>query len=1068
MRVHVNGLGIIAASIIWLLPNAAHAQDPESPAIPVAHPWDPNSPLPQGLRLAATVNQPLTASVWTALGPAPIASGQRPGGGPVSGRLTGIAAHPSDADTLYVSAAGGGVWNTTDAGMTWTPLTDSQSTLSMGAIAIAAGDPQVIYAGTGEANNSGDSNFGRGLLVSTDGGSTWALQDAGGAFNRKAISEIAVDPNDAGTVYIAVSGGGVNGASGNNGIWKSVDGGSSWTNTTASITTSNPWSSVRIDPLDPTTLYAAVGNIFGSPSNGVYKTTDGGSSWRLLTNAPSGNPSGRIVVAVSPSNPQVLYVSASGNGNAASTPFGTLYKIERSDDGGATFSDLTGGTPNYMASQGWYDTTLAVDPGNSAAVYAAGAAGTNSVLRSTDSGVHWTDISVGAGGVGPHVDHHAAAFDATGRFLDGDDGGVYRYDSASNAWTQLNGGAAYLSTIQFQGIGLHPIDLGIALGGSQDNGTSKYGGSLSWTLVEGGDGGLVKFSNTNPSRVYRQSPVESFGSLNFFRRSDNGGTSWAGKVGGITDNTSGVQNFYSPFAVDPGDGDRVLYGARHVWETTNGGDNWTSVGAAFAANIDSIGLAPSDPNTIYVSAGGATFATTDHGTTWIQHNVPVAGPVADLQVDSTNSRIAFAVVRAFTSGGNVFKTTDGGASWANISGDLPGVPMWSVQADPATADLYYVGTDTGVFRTSDGGVHWSSFGSGLPNAQVFQIVLNPTLGVLAAATHGRGAWEILTSVPTTLTYTGQARQEFRDITRLSATVMVQPTSAPIAGSTVQFTLGTQTCEGITDTSGVARCFFRLTQLPGAYTVTASFAGSSSYSPSSDSKAFSITKEETTLSYTGDMVIANGGLAHVSGVLLQDGRHPVSGRLVTFALGTGSTAQTCSGLTDSSGTAACTVGGVDQPLGPDALSGSFAGDSVYRRSSASANAIVFAFPAHGSFVLGDLGAAIGARQEFWGNDWAEDNILSGGTAPASFKGFAGRLSSKPPTCGVTWTARAGNDSEPPAAIPSYMGVLVAPSARKSGRVISGGVTQIVVVQTDPGYRPNARHHGTGTIVAQFCR
>ena len=440
-----------------------------------------------------------------------------------------------------------------------------------------------------------------------------------------------------------------------------------WTNTTATITSTNPWTSVRIDVNNPATLYTAVGNIFGTSVNGVYKTTNGGTSWTNLANAPGGTAAGRIVVAVSKSNSQVVYASASGNGTAGSTAFGSLFKLERSDDGGSTFTDLTGGTPNYMGLQGWYDTTLIVDPSNSAIVYAAGAAGSNSVIRSTNSGANWTDISSGAGGQGPHADHHAAAFDAGGNFLDGDDGGIYRYAAGANTWTQLNGTNAFLNTIQFTGIGLHPSNINIALGGSQDNGTEEYSGSLTWTLVEGGDGGLVKFSSTNTSRVYHQAPVDSFGSANFFRRSDNGGTTWVGKVTGITDNTGNTQNFYAPFVVYPANGDHVLFGAQHLWESTNAGDSWSALGAPFADNIDSIGLSQSDTNTIYVSANGSTFVTINHGGTWTLHNLPVGGRVADLQVDPVNSQIAFAVVSEFTGGGNVFKTTNGGTTWTSIT-----------------------------------------------------------------------------------------------------------------------------------------------------------------------------------------------------------------------------------------------------------------------------------------------------------------------------------------------------------------------------------------------------------------
>jgi hypothetical protein len=1070
-RHKVAGLATVMV-LLTLLSWTSSAQNPgdqnsDSPAIFVAHPWDPSSPASEPNLLPSDDPAPVT-NIWTAIGPAPIASGQRPGGGPVSGRIAGIAADPSNANVFYIAAAGGGVWKTTDNGANWIALTDAQSTLSMGAIAVAPSNSSVIYAGTGEANNSGDSNFGRGVLVSTDGGTSWTLQTAGGAFDRKTIAEIAVDPTNANIVYVAVSGGGVNGVGGNNGVWRSANGGVTWTNTTASITSLQPWSSVRIDPATPTTLYAAVGNIFGSTANGVYKTTNSGSSWTLQATAPNGATTGRIVVAVSQSNSQVVYMSATNPGS----PFGALFKFERSDNGGGTWTDLTGGTPNYLGGQGWYDTTLIVDPTNSAIVYAGGAAGANSVLRSTNSAGTWSDISTGAGGVGPHVDHHSAAFDANGKYLDGDDGGIYRYDPATNTWTQLNGSAAFLNTIQFQGIGLHPTNVSAVLGGSQDNGTELYGGTLSWTLVEGGDGGFVKYSQTNSNRVYHQSPVDSFGSANFFRRSDSGGAggTWVGKVSGITDNTDTTQNFYSPFVVYPNNGDHLLYGARHLFESTTAGDSWSAISGAFSSNIDSIGISVSDPNTIYVSAAGNTFVTTNHGASFTPHNLPGGGSVADIEVDPSNAQIAYAVVRQFTSGGNVFRTTNGGTTWTNISGNLPSLPAWSFQLD---SNVYYVGLDNGVYESTDGGTNWFRFGSGLPDAQVFQIELNPGLSVVGAATHGRGAWEILTSTPTAVTYTGDTSDDFHDPAHLSAVLTVISSGAFLPGATVNFTLGTQGCSGTTNTSGVASCSIAsLNQIPGPYTVTATFAGGTiggvSYLPSANSKAFTITKEETTLSYTGDTVIANGGTAHLSGILLEDGTTPIAGRTVTFTLGTDGTAQTCNGVTDATGKAACVISPVNQPPGPGQVSDNFAGDAFYLPSSASTNTILFAFLTSGAFVLGDQSAAVGTSQEFWGAQWWNLNDLSGGSAPASFKGFAETLSSEPPTCGITWATGPGNSPVPPATIPSYMGVLVASTASKSGSTISGNAPRIVVVRTNPGYGPDPGAPGTGTVVAQFCQ
>ena len=215
------------------------------------------------------------------------------------------------------------------------------------------------------------------------------------------------------------------------------------------------------------------------------------------------------------------------------------------------------------------------------------------------------------------------------------------------------------------------------------------------------------------------------------------------------------------------------------------------------------------------------------------------------------------------------------------------------------------------------------------------------------------------------------------------------------------------------------------------------------------------------------VIANGSAAHMSGVLLEDGTTPIAGRTVTFTLGTDGTAQTCTGITDATGKVACVISPVNQPLGPGKVGDGFAGDAFYLPSSASASTIVFAFLTSGGFVLGDQSAAVGTSQEFWGAQWWKLNSLTGGTAPASFKGFADTLSSEPPKCGITWATGPGDSSNPPATIPSYMGVLVSPSLDTSGPAILGSAPKIVVVRTDPGYGPDPGRPGTGTVVAQFC-
>jgi sugar lactone lactonase YvrE len=689
-----------------------------------------------------TVLGPPVSTYWTPLGPA----SQSVGPQRWSGRVVGLAPHPTDPDIIYMAASGGGVWKTSDAGVSWTPLTDDQATLTMGAIAIAPSSPNVIYAGTGEANNSGDSYYGRGILKSTDAGLSWTLLNAGGQFDRHTISRIAVDPTTPDTVYAAVAAG-VNSLTGNYGVWKSIDGGQNWINTTAAISTFSFYSDVQIDPINPNVIYTGIG-ISGNPG-GVYKSMNGGSSWSLLPGAPTGSVDGRIAIAVSKSNSQVVYVSIAGSGAAGSSSPGSLFRLLRSDDGGATFNDMTSGAPNYLGNQGVYDTTLIVDPVDPLTVYAGGQATlTSGIIESKDGGATWANVALaGAAGAGiPHTDQHAFAFDGHGKLIVGSDGGVWRLENPSTnnpVWSDIN---AQINTIEFVGITTHPTDPSTAFGGAQDTGTARYTGLTTWSLVDGGDGGFVKISPTNPNRIYHQRPGS-------FRRSDDAGSTWATKSGPIA---STPQGFYAPFVVDPNNGDHVLFGASQVWETVDGGESWTAISTAGSngwpsgAIVAAVALTASNPNTVYASIGGGVYATTNHGVQWSQCGNPgFFGNPADLQVDPSNSQTVYAAFNFFTTFGNVYVSTDGCASWRDISGNLPGLPVYTIQLDPRNGTLY-VGADDGVYMSADNGASWSRFGSGLPNVRVHQIDLNTNLNLLAAGTYGRGMWEISigTAAPT--------------------------------------------------------------------------------------------------------------------------------------------------------------------------------------------------------------------------------------------------------------------------------------------------------------------------------
>jgi photosystem II stability/assembly factor-like uncharacterized protein len=673
---------------------------------------------------------------WMSLGPAPILNGQTPGAQPVSGRIASIAADPRDANTIYLAAAGGGVWKTTDAGADWTPLTDNQATLFMGAIALAPSDPNIIYAGTGEATNSALSFTGHGVLKSTDAGNTWTLLGSD-VFDRHTISQIVVAPDNPDTVYVAVGGSGVHGVVGGTGIWRSTDGGATWTNTTTTISTTASFSDVEIDPTDPQTLYAAVGSFRGSPNNGVYKSTDGGNTWFVAGNFPIQASDGRITVAIAPSDPQTLYASVSASGQGGSS-FGHLLEVLKSTDGGDTWTALPN-TPD-LGGSGWYGLPLAVDPSDPNTVYAS--AGGNPIVESNDGGITWFSLVVGADGNGPHTDHHAFAFDASGHLLDGNDGGIWRLDNPTRGslhWTDLN---TNLQLTQYIGIAVNPTNPNIAYGGSQDNGTSEYTGSLAWTLVRGGDGGFVRIDPANPSTVYHE-----FFNIDL-ERSDDGGISWVQKSTGI--NHSDPSNTYVPYVMDPVNSQRLVLGTNRVYETTNRGDLWSPIsqpgqgGWTTSSNVDSLAIAASDENTIYASAGGHLFVTFDDGASWQQRDIPgVTDHIQDIQIDPANNLTAFAVRDRF-GGGHVFITTDGGQTWTDISGNLPDLPAYTLAIDPSSKTLY-VGMDDGVYASTNQGGSWSRFGAGLPHAQVRDLELLPGLQLLAAGTHGRGMWEISTA-----------------------------------------------------------------------------------------------------------------------------------------------------------------------------------------------------------------------------------------------------------------------------------------------------------------------------------
>jgi hypothetical protein len=356
---------------------------------------------------------------------------------------------------------------------------------------------------------------------------------------------------------------------------------------------------------------------------------------------------------------------------------------------------------------------------------------------------------------------------------------------------------------------------------------------------------------------------------------------------------------------------------------------------------------------------------------------------------------------------------------------------------------------------------------------------------------GDGAYNGATSSPATftinkeesqVTYTGPQTVHYHDPVTVSATLTDPESGLPIAGKTLTFTLGPDSCTSSfpTDGSGNASCVLTPTQT-SATSIVASFAGDTDYLGSIGAHPFATTPEETTMTYTGPTVIlAGASSATLTATMVEDGANdhdgdggspaPLPAQTVTLSIGS----QSCTGTTDGSGHVSCTIPSITVPLGPETVTASFAGNNYYQPSSDSKSVIVFAFPSRGAFILGDTTAATATGSStvtWWGDTWWQLNALSGRPAPAAFKGFASTITlpttTPPLSCGSDWSTSGGNSPPPVSGVPSYMGVVVSSLITKDGRSISGDSVHIVVVKVDPGYAPDPSNHGTGTIVATFC-
>jgi photosystem II stability/assembly factor-like uncharacterized protein len=621
-----------------------------------------------------------------------------------AGRVTSIAPHPTAVGTVYVGAAGGGVWKTQDNGTTWTPLTDDLDDLSIGAVAIAPSSPDTIYLGTGEPSGTP----GIGLVTSSDGGATWTYP---AAVVARSFYRISVHPSNPQELVAGTDAGGL----------RSTDGGKTWSHFLDSVAVADIVRSAS----DPRVLFAA------TVASEVWKSVDAGVTWAPRS---SGLPSTkvRLSLALSPSNPQALYAAGEIAGVA---------HVYKSTDGGQSWLDLDAvwTNPNaqgYMGGLGSWANTLVVVAGDPEVVVAGGVV----AIRSADGGATWSALP------GTHADFHDLRSQGSTLWL-ANDGGVWISPDAGVTAIDRNAG---LVTRQYYAVANDPSLTDRILAGAQDNGTSmRTDAGSPWTRLDGGDGFDCAVSSWTRGVLYTS---EQYGAIHRFDPGVGASATNAldaPKVITPPYDESEPKPFYTVLALDRRSPATIYTGSTRVWRSVDGGDSWaplptTTAGSTWNENaVTTIAVAPRDSSVLMVGKVSDVYRSADGGQTWTEADTGLPGDatINRLAIDPINAAIAYAAL-ATNDGASVYRTTDAAAHWEPWSAGLPPVAALVVRVDPIASSVLYCGTEVGVFRSTDQGATWSRFGEGLPATSVQDLQVSDDGLLIRIATYGRGIWEL--------------------------------------------------------------------------------------------------------------------------------------------------------------------------------------------------------------------------------------------------------------------------------------------------------------------------------------
>lgn len=680
------------------------------------------------------------------------------------GRVTTVTGLPGKPGVYYVGTAAGGLWKTEDDGMSWTDIFKHGDSASIGAVAVAPTNSNDIWVGTGESNVRSDVINGRGVYFSPDGGKTWQLM---GLADAGQIARIIVSPANPRVVYVAAQGNAWQ-PNQDRGVFMTTDGGKDWTKVLY-VNDRTGASDIAMDPGNPNVLFAGMWTvqrkpwtlINGSTDGGIWRSVDGGRTWKKLTDGLPHTPTNRVALAIARSNPNVVYA-------LMATKNGLLWA---SDDMGDHWNMVSNN--HALDVRPFYFTTIAVAPNNAQKVYF----GSFQLLESTDGGktAHVIDRDV-------HVDHHAIWIDPEdpARIIQGNDGGAYETLNGGKTWRYFDN----LPIEQFYTVAISNTQPFGVCGGIQDNSAAcgpsnnlDFGGiyGTDWWSPVGGDGEYVVPAPSDPSIIYADSEdgyavrVDTKYMTSTFIK-----PYFPGATGMPSSKLKYRFNWTTPIAVSPTDPNTVFMGANVVFKSTDGGANWKSISPDLTRNdkahqpiaggpvnhdisgaenydtIMSISLAPTDPKVMWVGTDdGRVWVSRDGGGHWtrVTPDIPAAaklGRIYQIGVSPFDAGTAYLAVDAHMLGDShpyVFKTSNYGRSWQRIDAGLPAdYSAVVVREDPNKQGLLALGTNKGLYLSFDDGRKWTPMTANLPTMPVWDLKFTKNPHDLVLATHGRGLW----------------------------------------------------------------------------------------------------------------------------------------------------------------------------------------------------------------------------------------------------------------------------------------------------------------------------------------